>query len=121
MGRLTKDPELRRTGSGTAVASFTIACDRDFSNKESGEKETDIKPLIHTLEKIDAESGNYGIRAVLDAGNLSTLKPETLIDAINKYQPYGNITFFAAHRKALLTKENKELYSKTFVRGCLMM
>ena len=42
MGRLTKDPELRRTGSGTAVASFTIACDRDFSNKESGEKETDF-------------------------------------------------------------------------------
>jgi single-strand DNA-binding protein len=37
MGRLTKDPELRRTGSGTAVASFTIACDRDF-----GEKETDF-------------------------------------------------------------------------------
>ena len=42
MGRLTKDPELRRTGSGTAVTSFTIACDRDFSNKESGEKETDF-------------------------------------------------------------------------------
>ena len=42
MGRLTKDPELRRTGSGTAVASFTIACDRDFGNKESGEKETDF-------------------------------------------------------------------------------
>ena len=42
MGRLTKDPELRRTGNGTAVASFPIACDRDFSNKESGEKETDF-------------------------------------------------------------------------------
>ena len=41
MGRLTKDPELRRTGSGTAVASFTIACDRDFGSKESGEIETD--------------------------------------------------------------------------------
>ena len=42
MGRLTKDPELRRTNSGTAVASFTIACDRDFGNKDSGEKETDF-------------------------------------------------------------------------------
>ena len=42
MGRLTKDPELRRTGSGTAVASFTVAVDRDFSNKDSGEKETDF-------------------------------------------------------------------------------
>lgn len=35
MGRLTKDPELRRTNSGTAVASFTIAVDRDFGEKKS--------------------------------------------------------------------------------------
>ena len=42
IGRLTRDPELRRTGSGTAVASFTIACDRDFSGKDGGEKETDF-------------------------------------------------------------------------------
>lgn len=41
MGRLTRDPELRRTGSGVAVASFTLAVDRDFSPKE-GEKETDF-------------------------------------------------------------------------------
>ena len=42
MGRLTKDPELRRTNSGTAVASFTLAVDRDFSGKDGGEKETDF-------------------------------------------------------------------------------
>ena len=30
MGRLVRDPELRRTGSGVAVASFTIAVDRDY-------------------------------------------------------------------------------------------
>ena len=42
MGRLTRDPELRRTGSGTAVASFTVAVDRDFPSKEGGEKETDF-------------------------------------------------------------------------------
>ena len=41
MGRLTRDPELRRTGSGTAVASFTLAVDRDFSGKD-GEKVTDF-------------------------------------------------------------------------------
>jgi single-strand DNA-binding protein len=40
MGRLTKDPEMRRTGSGVAVTSFTIACDRDFG--QNGEKETDF-------------------------------------------------------------------------------
>ena len=42
MGRLTRDPELRRTGSGIAVASFSLAVDRDFPNKETGEKETDF-------------------------------------------------------------------------------
>lgn len=42
MGRLTRDPELRRTGSGVAVANFAIACERDFSGKDSSEKETDF-------------------------------------------------------------------------------
>lgn len=42
MGRLTRDPELRRTDSGIPVASFTVAVDRDFSNNQSGEKETDF-------------------------------------------------------------------------------
>ena len=42
MGRLTRDPELRRTNSGIAVASFTLAVDRDFTDKNSGEKETDF-------------------------------------------------------------------------------
>ncbi|HIT33991.1 MAG TPA: single-stranded DNA-binding protein [Candidatus Faecousia intestinigallinarum] len=42
MGRLTRDPELRRTGNGIAVASFTLAVDRDFATKDSGERETDF-------------------------------------------------------------------------------
>lgn len=41
MGRFARDPELRRTASGVAVASFTLAVDRDFGGKE-GEKETDF-------------------------------------------------------------------------------
>ena len=41
MGRLTRDPELRRTQSGLSVTSFSVACDRDFKN-QSGEKETDF-------------------------------------------------------------------------------
>ena len=41
MGRLTRDPELRRTGSGTAVASFTVAVDRDYA-AQGQEKETDF-------------------------------------------------------------------------------
>jgi len=42
MGRLTRDVELRRTGSGIAVASFTVAVDRDFGNRDGGERETDF-------------------------------------------------------------------------------
>ena len=45
MGRMTRDPELRRTNSGTAVASFTVAVDRDFKS-QSGEKETDFINVV---------------------------------------------------------------------------
>ena len=45
MGRLTRDPELRRTGSGIAVASFTLAVDRDFAS-QGGEKETDFVDIV---------------------------------------------------------------------------
>ena len=41
MGRLTRDPELKHTQSGTAVVSFTLAVDRDFKS-QSGEKQTDF-------------------------------------------------------------------------------
>ena len=42
MGRLVRDPELRRTGSGVAVASFRVAVDRDFVSKEGGERKADF-------------------------------------------------------------------------------
>ena len=42
MGRLVRDPELRRTGSGIAVASFRIAVDRDFAPKDGGERKADF-------------------------------------------------------------------------------
>ena len=45
MGRLTKDPELRRTQSGTAVTSFSVAVDRDFKS-QSGERETDFIDVV---------------------------------------------------------------------------
>ena len=45
MGRLTRDPELRHTGSGTAVASFSLAVDRDFKS-QGGEKETDFIDIV---------------------------------------------------------------------------
>ena len=41
MGRLARDPELRRTQSGTPVVSFRLAVDRDFKDKTTGERSTD--------------------------------------------------------------------------------
>ena len=45
MGRLTRDPELRRTQSGTAVTSFSLAVDRDFKS-QGGDKETDFIDIV---------------------------------------------------------------------------
>lgn len=42
MGRLTRDPEMRTTQSGVAVASFTLAVDRDFGGRDGAEKQTDF-------------------------------------------------------------------------------
>lgn len=44
MGRMVRDPELRRTQSGVAVASFTLACERDYAG--NGERETDFIPCV---------------------------------------------------------------------------
>ena len=46
MGRLPRDPELRHTQSGTAVASFSLAVDRDFKDKTTGEKSTDFIDVV---------------------------------------------------------------------------
>ena len=46
MGRLTRDPELRRTQTGTPVASFALAVDRDIKNKQTGERETDFIDVV---------------------------------------------------------------------------
>ena len=46
MGRLTRDPELRRTQSGNAVASFSLAVERDFKDKDTGERTTDFIDVV---------------------------------------------------------------------------
>ena len=46
MGRLVRDPELRTTQSGISVTSFTLAVDRDFKNRDSGEKSTDFIDVV---------------------------------------------------------------------------
>lgn len=45
-GRLVADPELRHTPSGVAVCSFRIAVDRDFKDRDTGEKKTDFINVV---------------------------------------------------------------------------
>lgn len=57
IGRLTADPELRYTQSGTAVANFRIAVDRPFTN-QAGERETDFIPIV-VWDKLAENCANY--------------------------------------------------------------
>ena len=46
MGRLTRDPELRYTQTGTPVASFSLAVDRDFGSRDGGDRQTDFIDIV---------------------------------------------------------------------------
>ena len=72
MGRLTRDPELRRTGSGTAVTSFSLACDRDFKSR-SGDKETDFIEVVSWKNTAEFVSKYFGKgRMAVVEGRLQT-------------------------------------------------
>lgn len=94
MGRLTRDPELRRTGNGIAVTSFTLAVDRDFSNKESGEKETDFIDCVawrNTAEFVEkyfhkgsmaVVAGRLQLRSWTDKDGNKRRSAEVLADSV---------------------------------------
>lgn len=94
MGRLTRDPELRRTGSGVAVTNFTVAVDRDFADKQSGEKETDFIDVVcwrSTAEFVDkyfskgrmaVVSGRLQIRTYTDKDGNNRRAAEIVADNV---------------------------------------
>ena len=94
MGRLTRDPELRRTGSGTAVASFTLAVDRDFSPKDGGERETDFIDCVawrqtgefvskyFTKGRMAVVSGRLQIRSWTDKDGNKRRAAEIVVDNV---------------------------------------
>ena len=59
MGRLTRDPEFRATGSGLSVTNFSVAVDRDFSGKDSGEKETDFIDCVAWRKTAEFVTKNF--------------------------------------------------------------
>ena len=94
MGRMTRDPELRRTGSGIAVTSFTLAVDRDFADKQSGERETDFIDVVcwrSTAEFVERyfrkgsmaiASGRLQIRSWTDRDGNKRRSAEVLADNV---------------------------------------
>jgi len=59
IGRLTRDPELRYTGSGIPVANFSLAVDRPFANKQ-GERETDFIRIVVWRKLAEVCAKNLG-------------------------------------------------------------
>lgn len=93
MGRLVRDPELRKLPSGKSVASVSVACDRDFT-KEGGEKETDFIDIVafggtadhmakfYTKGKMIIVSGRLQIRTWVDKENNKRRNAEVVADSV---------------------------------------
>lgn len=94
MGRLTRDPELRHTQNGTAVASFSLAVDRDFQSREGGEKQTDFIDCVawrqtgefvskyFTKGQMAAVSGRLQIRDWTDREGGKRRSAEVIVDNV---------------------------------------
>ena len=114
MGRLTRDPELRKTQSGTAVTSFTLAVDRDFGNKENGTKETDFIDCVawrNTAEfiakyfgkgRLVVVSGSLQIRNWTDKDGGKRRNAEVIVD---------NCYFSEPKRDGAAPKDDPEDYA----------
>lgn len=94
MGRIVRDPELRRTNSGKPVTSFTLACDRDFKNSQTGEKEVDFLDCVawnSTAEIVEkyfhkgqmaVASGRLQIRQYTDKNGQKRRQAEILASSV---------------------------------------
>ena len=94
MGRFVRDPELRRTGSGIAVASFTLAVDRDFKSSNGGDKEVDFIDCVawrqagefvskyFTRGRMAVVSGRLQIRSWTDKDGNKRRTAEVVADSV---------------------------------------
>lgn len=95
MGRLVREPELRRTNSGKPVTSFTLACDRDFKNSQTGEKEVDFIDCVawnSTAEIVEkyfhkgqmaVVTGRLQIRQYADKNGQKRRQAEILVNSVH--------------------------------------
>lgn len=111
MGRLTRDPELRRTGSGTAVTNFCLAVERDYSPKDGAEKETDFIDCVawrgtgefvakhFSKGRMAVASGRLQIRTWTDKDGNNRRSAEVVADSVyfgdSKKSSEGDSTYQA--------------------------
>ena len=107
MGRLTRDPELRKLPSGNSATSVSIACDRDFAPKDGGERETDFVDIVafggtadhiasyYTKGRMIIVSGRLQIRNWVDKEGNKRRNAEVVADSV----------YFGESKKA--TEENR--------------
>ena len=101
MGRLTRDPELRRTASGISCVSFTLAVDRDYSGKDGGEKETDFIDCVAWRSTADFVSKYFSKgRMAVASGRLQIRKWKNK-DGENRYatEVVADNVYFADSKK----------------------
>ena len=79
-----------------------------MKKSKSGIKEADIRPYIHNVSEVSKEDGALTLKMCLAAGNIYNLKPETVIDAMEKYSDDFKAEFFVVHRAKIIAG-NKEL------------
>lgn len=94
MGRLARDPELRRTQTGTPVASFRLAVERDFKDKASGERITDwidvtawsytaeFVSRYFTMGRMAVVSGRLQMRDWTDKNGIKRTSAEIVADSV---------------------------------------
>ena len=80
-----------------------------MKKSKSGIKEADIKPYIYSLEQISQKDECITFKMMTAAGNLYNLKPETVLDAIEKYMPESKSTFCTLHRTRILAGDEEYL------------
>lgn len=111
MGRLTADPELKRTNGGTSVTSFTLAVDRDFKS-QSGEKQTDFVNCVAWRGTAEFISKHFhkGSMAVV-AGSLQSHQYEKNGDKRTAWEVLVESMYFADSKKSESSQQQNDNFA----------
>ena len=123
--RLCRDVELRRLPSGKSVASVSVACDRDFANKETGERETDFIDLVafgatadhlakyYTKGKMIIVAGRLQVRSYTDKEGNKRRAAEVVADSVyfgdSKKSSEGNSSSYSQN----ISQTNENPFAET--------